>query len=84
VSENPSAPTLERRRVLLLASYCGPDERGCTDALPCPACLTMCNVADVSISNEATSVAGGWEYLRSLKKLRVLRREPRRRRYREP
>jgi hypothetical protein len=34
---------VEKREYLLLSSYCG-EEVGCTDARPCPDCLSMCNV----------------------------------------
>ena len=30
-------------RVLLLASYCSPDDPNCTDLRPCNKCLVMCN-----------------------------------------
>jgi hypothetical protein len=34
--------------VLLLASYCGDDDPNCSDAKPCPECLSMCNVLRIS------------------------------------
>ncbi len=35
------------RRVLLLASYCGDDNPGCADSVPCRDCLGMCNIVDM-------------------------------------
>tara|TARA_R110000868_G_scaffold253016_3_gene509739 strand:+ start:472 stop:900 length:429 start_codon:yes stop_codon:yes gene_type:complete len=39
----------KRRRVLLLASYCGSDNSKCSDEFPCNDCLKMCNVAEVVV-----------------------------------
>ena len=33
-----------RRKLLLLASYCGADDQKCSDDFPCVECLRMCNV----------------------------------------
>lgn len=40
----PRPPYCKPREFLLLASYCGDDTPGCTDARPCVDCLAMCNV----------------------------------------
>lgn len=64
----------ETQRVLLLASYC--DDPGCTDQLPCPACLVMCNVGTIAFTRATLRVDGGWEYLRRKRRLRTVRREP--------
>jgi hypothetical protein len=34
-------------KVLVLASYCGDDNKKCTDNNPCRECLNMCNVFHV-------------------------------------
>lgn len=47
----PSILEPHKRKVLLLASYCGddyPDE--CSEECPCNECLRMCNVAEVVVS----------------------------------
>ena len=36
------------REVLFFASYCGPDS-GCSDKRPCPTCLGMSNVYEISM-----------------------------------
>lgn len=66
------------RHVLLLASYCGPDDKGCSDALPCPACIQLCNVALVEV--KIFENQGGWAYRRREKHLRVNHTEKVRRR----
>ena len=52
----------ERRRVLLLASYCGLDDASCTDTTPCRECLEMCNVADVDCT--ILAIHGGLDFVR--------------------
>lgn len=51
------------RHLLLLTSYCGEDDEGCTDALPCYECLKMCNVLIASQEQvrEMQNI-GGLEY----------------------
>lgn len=34
-------------KVLVLASYCGSENKKCSDINPCRACMDMCNVFDV-------------------------------------
>lgn len=68
-------------KILVLASYCGPDDPQCTDDLPCPACLKMCNVGEI-VDPVDVKVHGGWDYLRRKKRRRVIRDEPMRRRRR--
>jgi len=46
---------------LLLCSYCGSNNNECSDKLPCPECLEMCNVA--KIENGGIKVIGGYKYL---------------------
>lgn len=52
------ARPMNRREVLLLASYCGDENPDCSDKVPCPDCLAMCNVYEVDFE--------GARYLRSL------------------
>jgi len=35
-------------KALLLCSYCGPNDYGCTDDNPCSECLQMDNVVEIS------------------------------------
>ena len=46
---NPELAKPRKRRVLLLASYCGEDDAGCTEEKPCNECLRICNVAEVVV-----------------------------------
>lgn len=46
---NPNLFKPSKRRVLLIASYCGGDNQECTEARPCSDCLRMCNVAEVVV-----------------------------------
>ena len=39
----------KKKRVLILASYCGDDNSNCSQETPCNECLRMCNVADVVV-----------------------------------
>ena len=48
-------------RVLLLASYCGSDDKDCTDDFPCDECMKMCNIGVISGDLE---VIGGFDYLK--------------------
>lgn len=47
---NPNLLKPRKRRVLLLASYCGTDNPECTENKPCVDCLQMCNTAEVVVS----------------------------------
>jgi ferredoxin len=51
------------RRVLLLTSYCGNEDNGCTNDFPCDDCLKMCNVAIIEDSH-IIKVLGGFDYLK--------------------
>lgn len=67
------------KRMLLLASYCGPDRPYCKDAHPCADCLATCNTfmvpADAVDMNEyAGTLRGIVQGDRPLKK--TLRRTP--------
>lgn len=53
-----------KRRVLLLASYCGDTNSDCTNALPCKDCLLMCNI--IEMDGLVTSNHGGYDYNRKL------------------
>lgn len=55
-----------RRKVLLLATYCGGDTPGCADETPCADCLPMCNVAEVD--DAGMEVIAGLDFLREQKK----------------
>jgi hypothetical protein len=41
-----------KRKVLVLASYCGDDNEKCSDDIPCVDCLLMSNVAEVKVGVE--------------------------------
>lgn len=52
-------------KVLLLASYCGPEDgSNCTDDLPCLECLQMCNIG--SMFGGVSNNLGDWDYNRQL------------------
>lgn len=55
-----------KRKVLLLASYCGGDPPTCTDETPCDDCLRMCNVAEVD--DAGMEVIAGLDFLRDQRK----------------
>lgn len=38
---------MEKFKVLLIASYCGDVESGCTEDKPCVDCLGMCNTFEI-------------------------------------
>ena len=46
---DPDLSKPRKRRVLLIASYCGEDNPDCTEDRPCNDCLRMCNVAEVVV-----------------------------------
>jgi hypothetical protein len=48
------------RRVLLLCSYCDDDSPDCSNELPCPECLLMCNIA-IAPSIEAVEESLGYQ-----------------------
>ena len=50
---------LGSRRVLLLASYCGDDNPGCSGTAPCPICLGMSNVFRLEEGAKGTFVKAG-------------------------
>ena len=53
---------MQRRRVLLLCSYCGDDTPGCTNTTPCADCLQMCNIVDADCIIVANH--GGLDWVR--------------------
>jgi len=52
-------------RIIILASYCGEDNKNCSDDLPCRDCLGMSNIATIT-DDVGVDVLGGYEYIRGL------------------
>lgn len=50
---------MDRKPILILASYCGGEDPRCSDTHPCLDCLQMSNIAWAEVSN--LTVVGGWE-----------------------
>ena len=57
---NPGLLLPRKRRVLILASYCGGDDPNCTEQTPCNECLRMCNVAEVVVGLD--DIIGQFEF----------------------
>ena len=51
-------------RVLLLTSYCDPDnkEENCSEEFPCIECLKMCNI--IEVRGEILKNYGGYEFVK--------------------
>ena len=53
-------------RCLLLASYCGDDNKNCSEDFPCDDCLQMCNIVIINESSKL-EILGGMDYLKDIK-----------------